>query len=901
MPLLNRFEMSKIWFASMYPPDGRSLEIEKTGGYLEGSANQRRGFPAESVSVFLLLGVLLLSPWMLGGRPAQILQYLCLGVSASVLAWFFAQSRDRAGAINIPLVAIPLFVAILFGLLQLFTWNADTVSTISPTASRFWSLTENPIGDGSETEHRNAAQTLSLYPASTRHDVSLLTLALIVFLISAQFFAREQRQVKLWWLLLINGAALSLFGVLQQLTWNGKLFWFYEPAQINMAFASYVNHNHAAGYLLMCLGGGLGILMSNQVLRKNSTKQAAVRPGKGSNLLAGLLTLCIVIGILCSLSRGAFVAMAGAGLITLTISAFYAGRGLKFPYQLLSVALLAVAVLVGTGFSSTVSQRLDSITRQDFNQNTRIQHWLESSNTIPDFWLTGSGLGTYRYIHRLYMEQPSEEWFYHAENQYLEAMIEAGVIGLGLIFIVIGLMIAAIIFSLRKAPGISSRPFALAVLFALLSQCIHAFFDFGLYAPANMILLAAICGAGAGQASQFSDFSRWPHLFTFLRLRSSWLGAGFIFALSLQSLFPLAEAHKVAVLETAHARFVAQMTDPESTVEDKEVATLEFSDQLRNKPDDFRFQLALAEAWIELYREKAYLLLSETKESEQKRDEQGRVVRNPVIWSQTSIDNLNRLAGQWYRLGHLASLQNLRGQPVVKQTLRPAFRHLLLAREASPLFPRVHFTLAELSFLIRDPEGANPYLRPITELASRRCDLMYQAGLFYFEQSDYERAVACWKQSLQESDSYAVAIYQHSSGAPNGKRFPIELLPFSPATLIQLAEEISERSDQEQIRREILQRAKRILQKRDRHDPETHYQLAVVAELNRSPGEAIGHYKKALQLAPENLEWRYRYAQLLQKEGEFQEALKQAKACTQADTGNSLYRELYLAVYSQTN
>ncbi len=855
-----------------------------------------------------LLSLLIIAPWLLGGRTAYLLQYICVGVTVCVAFWFFSRIRGCAKSIDIPLVALPVLFAILFGLFQLTPLSTETITKFSPVASHLWQLSEQSGNDAVKGEGRgnSSRQTISLYPASTRSDVSLLVLASIVFIVSAQLFAQEQVQGKLWWLLLGNGAALSIFGIIQQLTWNGKLYWFYKPSQVNMAFGPYVNHNHAAGYLLMCLGGGLGLLMSNQMLRRDSTRQSESirRKNKSLSFLAGFLTLCVVIGILCSLSRGAFVAMAGAGVITLSVSALYAGRGLKFPYQLVAVAMLAVVILIGIGLSSTVSDRLDSITKQDVTRNTRIQHWRQASRTVPDFWLTGSGLGTYRYIHRLYMTQPGEEWFYHAENQYLEAMVEGGVVGLGLLLVAMVLMVVVSVFSLRKAPGIRSRPFALAVLFALTSQSIHAFFDFGLYAPANMLLLAAICGAGAGQACQFSDFSRWPRLITFLRLRSPLVTGVFILALVLQSLFPLTESYKATVMHSAHTRFVNEMRDPGLPTEDKEISLLNFSARLQRYPDDLRYQLAIADGWIEQYRERAYRLLVEKKDGTErddwKQNPKGEVSRNRVIWEQTSLAHLDQLAGRWYRSGYHRSLRNLRDQQVVKETLRPAFRHLLLARRASPLLPRVHFSLAQLSFLVREPEGSNPYLQPITQMAYRRADLMYQAGLYYFEQADYERAVDCWKISLAESELYAAAIYQHSLSLPDRNKLPIGSLPFSASVLIDLAKNASEQEDGAD-RLALLRRAEKLLLAEGESRAETFYQLAVVSELKNSPDEAIDHFKKALELAPRNLEWRFQYAQLLQKQGKYGEALKQAKACTQADGSNSMYRELYLAVYSKKN
>ncbi|VAX39540.1 hypothetical protein MNBD_PLANCTO02-1611, partial [hydrothermal vent metagenome] len=541
----------------------RTLPVDNTGkrdSIRRESASSKEGLGG--AAFILLLAVLIVSPWLLGGRHPFLLQFICAGVIAAVSCWLLSLLSSRQSRLFIPFAALPLLAAVLFGLVQLTPLNSYWVSKVSPVASRLWSVSEIPVTWNSADEQpleQSTKQTLSLYPGSTKNDVSLLLLAVVVFFMASHFFASERSQTILWWALTINGAALALFGFVQQMTWNGKLYWFYKPPQVNMAFGPYVNHNHAAGYLLMCLAGGLGLLMAHRV-EKQKTASVLQQTSSGSSFsikIITLLTVGIVFGILCSLSRGGFVAMAGAGVVTLLVAAKYAGKGLKFPVQLWGVAVVAIIVLGATGLSSKVSNRLDSILQQDLSSNTRIQHWKEASQTIPDFWLAGSGLGTYRYIHRLYLTEPTEEWFYHAENQYLEAFVEGGVIGLGLMLLLIVIILGTIIFSLKKVPGLKSRPYALAALFALLSQAIHAFFDFGLYAPANMLLLAAICGAATGQACQFSEFARFPRMITFSQVRTRWVVTGVVSLLLAQCFFPMMESRAAAKLDVAYQELVS--------------------------------------------------------------------------------------------------------------------------------------------------------------------------------------------------------------------------------------------------------------------------------------------------------------------------------------------------------
>jgi len=51
----------------------------------------------------------------------------------------------------------------------------------------------------------------------------------------------------------INGVAIAFFGLVQQLTWNGRLFWQVPLEQGGEPFGPFVDRNHAGGFLTLCL------------------------------------------------------------------------------------------------------------------------------------------------------------------------------------------------------------------------------------------------------------------------------------------------------------------------------------------------------------------------------------------------------------------------------------------------------------------------------------------------------------------------------------------------------------------------------------------------------------------------------------------------------------------------
>ena len=52
---------------------------------------------------------------------------------------------------------------------------------------------------------------------------------------------------------------MAFFGICQQMSWNGKLFWSFPLRHSGYPFSSFVNRNNAAGYLVLCLAAAFGV------------------------------------------------------------------------------------------------------------------------------------------------------------------------------------------------------------------------------------------------------------------------------------------------------------------------------------------------------------------------------------------------------------------------------------------------------------------------------------------------------------------------------------------------------------------------------------------------------------------------------------------------------------------
>src|SRR5258708_23350224 len=67
---------------------------------------------------------------------------------------------------------------------------------------------------------------------------------------------------------MVFGFLISIFGVLQHLTFNGKLYWFREMHYGGIPFGPYVNRNHFAGFVELILPLALVPLVLGRVRRE---------------------------------------------------------------------------------------------------------------------------------------------------------------------------------------------------------------------------------------------------------------------------------------------------------------------------------------------------------------------------------------------------------------------------------------------------------------------------------------------------------------------------------------------------------------------------------------------------------------------------------------------------------
>src|SRR5216683_8201698 len=142
--------------------------------------------------------------------------------------------------------------------------------------------------------------------ASKVDFLRLMAYLILVFLAAQAYRTLDDLRGFVWFLLEI-GFAVSVFGILQHLTFNGKLYWVREMRYGGIPFGPYVNRNHFAGFAELVVPVALVPLVLGKVRR---ARWFAV----------GLLALLPLGALFLSASRGGIISLAAElGLLTLLL------------------------------------------------------------------------------------------------------------------------------------------------------------------------------------------------------------------------------------------------------------------------------------------------------------------------------------------------------------------------------------------------------------------------------------------------------------------------------------------------------------------------------------------------------------------------------------------------------
>jgi len=382
----------------------------------------------------------------------------CVLLSFAVLAYGGVEEWSQA------VLEVGFALLLVIWALRTYTWKEEQI-TISPLLPPLLGFTLVVLVQ--LVFHRTA----SVY--DTRMQFQLLIVYIILLIFLPQAYYRMSHWRGLLWFLMSLGFIVSVFGILQHLTFNGKLYWFRVMRYGGYPFGPYVNRNHFAGFAEILIPVALVPLVLGKVRRERL-------------FLVSLFALVPIIALLLSASRGGIVSFAVQLVILFSLLLV---RRLHSKYMLAGGVLVLCAILAVSWIGvQQVLQRFSDYQALDVSIGKRASMRHDTWRIFVDHPILGTGLGT------LQMVFPPYETFYdakvvnHTHNDYLEALAETGVPG-GLCC----LWFLAILFteSVRGLKDLGSSFGAALNLSGLVGCCgllVHSLIDFNLHIPANALL-----------------------------------------------------------------------------------------------------------------------------------------------------------------------------------------------------------------------------------------------------------------------------------------------------------------------------------------------------------------------------------------------------------------------------
>lgn len=486
----------------------------------------------------ILAGLLLAVALAIGGvhAPSSAAMEMCLWVVAAL--WFAANGRGRLpGSLVASAGALYIYL-----FLQQVPLPPLLVETLSPGTAEVARHTLGAVGAGSgsyspiesvseaedakvsvsmRTRIRALAEphpsvlpegwrSLAINRSAAREDL----LRYLAYGVGLWLAATTPAPFLLLRLAVYVGFSIATLGLVEFLTWNGHVLWFFDPydgplgEDLGRMIGPFVNADHFAAFLIMLVGPGVALISAEARRMRRGREDRSRALIRLTALALGLAIL--VAGVVGSASRGGIV---GALLGALF---FWAGtrgeaeprrdsRGAWGPrnraerlehalWRAAPYALGTLTVAVGLFFAASAPRTLldvrlgQTILAPDLEfRATMVTRTLPM---IRDFMVFGVGAGSWSELFLRYARYPFVGFApNHAHDDYIEWAAEVGVAGLILTLLVVWRLARSI-----RANAAIPLPIYIGILGGVSAIAWLEIFDFALRVPANALLLALLVG-----------------------------------------------------------------------------------------------------------------------------------------------------------------------------------------------------------------------------------------------------------------------------------------------------------------------------------------------------------------------------------------------------------------------
>lgn len=848
------------------------------------------------VSEALLLLVITAAPWCIGGiipqfqmlGPAVLFIATCLTIAGLTL------SRSITSQFATPLQTWLLITALLLTALQFTPLPRSLTQLISPnavTAHHGASDVNNHLTATGNT----TGVPLSLISFKSKQRAAWITQLLVTFFLSAILFRKRKQVVRAMIALTVNTTAMSAYGIFGSITKQDQIFGVLPLSDGGYLFGAFVNRNHAVGFIAIGLMSAVGLLVwitkgnkrlpdvnspSNPINRHRQIDWAALTKLPGILLLAAIIAM--IAGMITTTSRTAIAAM------SVTACSASAMLFLRSKQRSIAIAAIILSTFGGVALwaTNTLPAWADAALGDAITNDDRLEHWETAIVAINDFWLTGTGLGTYADVIPLYENQRSDSQFLHAENIYIETALESGAIGL-LVFLSISFSFFTCAYRLVSKRDSTSTSIGVAALLTILWHTVHGCFDFAIYLPGVALPLMVILGAAVGRQLHISTKREKPLSITKRRRTVQFT--------ALVSSLLLCSWWSLTTLQASGATALLARSNPVPTRRDGNVWRLYANSLKRSRilePDNPQTLLSLALVELADFEENEWDSFLSEYVSNYSSDN-----RTQFYFPRVIHQLIQALAKQ-----DAEKLSETRERLLQSGRLSQAWDLLSRSAEANPLQPQVHLMLAQLCGLFHPPDSDKPHLANAMRMVNASFSpafVLEHVARAYADNGDTLQACNVFSRYLARSSGgmdEVDIIYQFVDFVSIYELDPItvcERASTSPEVIAEIALKQSVFTSRSQTAfKDWFSRWMTKLSDSDSDSALKAYLKALRTSHNSDVAELVTEWRSAIRQNGESPLMRSQFARILFEHGHIELAIEQIRKCLTARPTCSLFLEL---------
>ncbi len=438
-----------------------------------------------TVSYYLLLFLLIFSPLAFGTvdtLPQMLTQAASFG---GLFLYSLAHLLPGNKRVYRPPGLIPLCLVLGFLLFQTIPLPMVILKILSPAAYKIRAgLPGVTLLD--------TWQPMTINSRATFTQIFHYTSFLACYILACSLLTDRDRCRQVISLLIIIGTIIAVQGILQKWFNNGRLLWVRLPPVNGGYFkGTFVHRNQFAAYLEMLAPLALAFYLFHQrhinkvVTFRQRCVEALNHPLKNDHFLFGLAAVFIITACYISTSRGGILSVSLACMLLI----FFLRKYKKDESLFIRIAIIffCISFMIGSvGWEPIVSRF--QFKNRDLIQisSGRLEIWKQSLPLIKDYFLTGSGLGTFGNIFSTYsmLKIYPNNFLYHPHNIYIETLSDLGLTGftlLGCFFYSVGRSAYA---GYRQRRDLFAKYLFIAAAAGLFAQFLHLTVEYNLQSGA---------------------------------------------------------------------------------------------------------------------------------------------------------------------------------------------------------------------------------------------------------------------------------------------------------------------------------------------------------------------------------------------------------------------------------